>query len=311
MPRKKSAPSSEQQDAVRSKQMDPVPRAGVYGAAARLVTFLNTCPRELAEPEQHLQAAMRELCDFVLEAAGAPDESGRFGLWREPERPDPMNVLWKWYQDHPYVVSLVGWMGAASSRLTAVYRCTTSRDPRDADLLDAPREEWRVVKGEWLAADAAFSLWLLFLLADAKAYREGRGFVFHSTAGRRMRLLRCAVRGEFFIRSAGRTSEIQNACDDCQLPRQRGPRDVEFRKRKLRVRLKRLRKAWAKGPWDTRRTPVISWEPGPPDRGLVEVYADGSELVIAITGGVEREERKLAASAVRLLYAELGESGGA
>jgi hypothetical protein len=305
MPRKTHASTHQVPESGRGHRAEASRVRTPYGAAQRVVEFLNTCPATLGQPEQRLQAAMRELCDLVLQAAAETDEDKRFGL------SGPMNVLWQWYNSHPYILDLGGWRHAASSPLRPVYRCAAGRDPRDANLLGAPRTELLLVRGEQLAAHAALSLWLLLLLADPISYRDGRGFIFHSTRGRRMRLLRCTKCRDFFIRSAGRTSGEQNTCSRCPPPRTRGPRGEQYRRRKIAARVARLERAWKARPWDPRKRPVIFWEPGPADRGLLqEVYVDGADLVIRIIGGEEAEQRRLAASAMKTFHRQLTESSG-
>jgi len=256
-----------------------------YGAARYLASFLNAAPESFADAERKLQAAMRELCGHVLEDVAESEGDRRFGLHRLDD--DPMNVIWFWYENHPCVLNLMGWDRATRSPLQSVYRGLEQTNDSEG-------------KGTL----AAFSLWLLFLLADTKAYRQGKGLIFQSTSGNRMRLLKCAVCGEFFIRTVGRVAPGQNACDRCQLPRKRGPRDAERFPRKVRRRLARLRKVWRETPWRLDDRLRIFWEPRGP-RPTIELASRKGVLYVSVYGGEEAEEREVIRAAVRRLQKEV------
>jgi len=283
VPRGRSAPSP------RSRRSEAEHRSTPYGAARLLVAFLNAESADLSEPERKLQAAMRELCDHLLEDRTKWEGDRRFGLHRLND--DPMNIIWSWCEEHPCVLNLMGWDRASYIPPQSVYRPVDERtEDRQGSL-------------------AAFALWLLLLLADRHTYRAGRGFVFHSTTGHRMRLLKCAVCKAFFIRSAGRVAPEQNACEQCQLPRKRGPRAGETVRKKVQRRVEHLQRAWRENPWSPKAAPDIYWEPRG-DRPTFEVFSFHDALRVSIFGGAETHERVLMQTAIGEFTRALRRSGG-
>ncbi len=256
-------------------------RSTPYGAARFLVSFLNVEPASLAGPERKLRSAMRELCDHVLEAAGAPGEDRRFGLHRLED--DPMNVLWAWYEEHPCTLTLMGWDCVVSAPPQPVYR---------------PVEQAN--NSERQGSLAAFALWLLLLLADRQAYRAGRGFVFHSTTGHRMRLLKCSARCSrpYFVRWLGRGVADDAACPRCDPRHRPGARSDEYRRAKVRRRVNWLARQWKEKKWKTFGT--VHSESGPLDRVRLDGFVSPTgELTVHIIGGICEEERSIYAEAVR------------
>jgi len=253
----------------------------VSGPGGLLVRFLNTQTTELNEEARKLHQAMREVVDYMLEAASPETRKQPVPLLRFH---DSMNVLYHWYAQHPYVFDLMDWKSIAEAPLAPVFGPSA-----------------RLAEKERGAALAAFDLWLVLFLADRKDYRLGKGLVFRNARGQRLRLLRCTVcEQRYFPRWLGPGAVEGSVCSECQPPRIRGRRDPEYRRKKILRRVAWLQKVWEKTPW--RQVGTIDYEPALGDHAQADLYVPKGVLKGVVFGPDAGEEQKL-------MEAALGEFG--